>query len=66
MSSEVYAVPKVTIGGLEETKEPIGSNPQKSDTPSTGDSSIPQVMAAVMILSAAVICGLVFRMKRKR
>jgi hypothetical protein len=49
-----------------ETKKPVISNPQNTDTPSTGDSSIPQVMTAVMVLSAAVVFGVVLSIMRKK
>ena len=49
-----------------ETKKPVISNPQNTDTPSTGDTSIPQVMTAVMVLSAAADFGVVFSIMRKK
>ena len=49
-----------------ETKKPVISNPQNTDTPSTGDTSIPQVMTAVMVLSAAAVFGVVFSIMRKK
>lgn len=49
-----------------ETKKPVVLNPQKNDTPSTGDSSIPQVMTAVLVLSAAAVFGMVLSIMRKK
>ncbi|MBQ2289027.1 MAG: hypothetical protein II251_10075 [Lachnospiraceae bacterium] len=49
-----------------ETKKPVVSNPQKNDTPGTGDSSITQVMIAVLVLSAAAIFGMVLSTMRKK
>lgn len=49
-----------------ETKKPVISNPQKDDTPGTGDSSIPQVMTAVLVLSAAALFGMGLSIMRKK